>query len=71
LRSRRPLEGPTSLFEVLHATEALREALFAGADGRSLRQLASQDGFVSLAGRARERVVAGTLSAIEAARALT
>jgi len=71
LRSRRPLEGPTALFEVLHATEALREALFAGADGRSLRQLASQDGFVSLAGRARERVDAGTLTAIEAARALT
>jgi hypothetical protein len=71
VRSAQPPESPTALFEVLHATEALREALVAGADGRRLREIATADGFVSLAGRARERVDAGTLTAIEAARAQT
>ena len=71
VRSRRPLDSPTALFEVLHANRALSEALVAGADGQRLRRLAAQDGFVSLADRARERVDAGTLTAIEAARALT
>jgi hypothetical protein len=70
-RSRIALESPIALFEVLHATEALRDAFVTGADSQRLRQLASRDGFVSLADRARERVDAGTLSAIEAARALT
>jgi type II secretory ATPase GspE/PulE/Tfp pilus assembly ATPase PilB-like protein len=71
VRSRLPVEGFSALFEVLHVTDALRAAFIAGADGQRLRQLATQDGFVSLADRARERVDAGTLSAIEAARALT
>ena len=71
VRSPRPLDSPTALFEVLHVTEALREAIVAGADGQRLRQLAAEDGFVSLAVRARERVDAGTLTAIEAARAQT
>jgi len=71
VRSGVSLASPTALFEVLHATAPVREALLAGADVERLRQLATQDGFLSLSDRARERIEAGTLSAIEAARVLT
>lgn len=64
-------DPPSVVFEVLLATEPLREAIRAGADPPRLLQVALSHGFHSLAARLRDRVASGTLSALAAARALT
>lgn len=66
-----PAPHTAVLFEVLTASDLLREAIRSNADPARLRQVAIDNGFRSLATRVRDRVANGTLSAIDAARVLT
>lgn len=67
-----PSADPSQVvFEVLLASDPLREGLRAGAEAPRLMQVALAHGFHSLATRLRDHVAAGRLSALAAARALT
>lgn len=59
------------VFEVLLASEPVRDAIRSGADAARLAQVAHAQGFRTLADRLRERVESGNLDALAAARALT
>ncbi|HEV2106045.1 MAG TPA: hypothetical protein VGU27_09975 [Candidatus Eisenbacteria bacterium] len=63
--------GTSALVEVLFVSDAMRLALREGEDVARLRALAIADGFRPLARIAADRVAAGTLSELEAARALS
>ena len=69
-RSRFPA-GVRVVFEILFATDAMRQVIRDGAGVERLRELAISDGYRSLGDELRRRVGEGSISRAESARALS
>jgi general secretion pathway protein E len=63
--------GQEALFEILFVSEPMRQAMRAGEGAEPVREVALAEGFRTLSDEARRRVGEGSLTAAEAARALT
>ena len=66
----RGTKGRVAVIEILDISSPLRRAIMAGSDADSMRNVARQEGFRSLLDDAREKIVAGFLSPVEAMKVL-